>query len=226
MQKIKKLLIACLVTLTGSLSASAQYAQIANQISNLVQPALSGSMKYRGIVEATGLAGVGTNRANFLGVSTSQGFQYADWFFMGVGMGIDVAMAGGPEMNYPNPDGSKHPPYDGHGYTRTKAMIPLFTDFRFSFGPSQGTKAYLGLKAGAAWLLGNDYFELSNGRMAGTTQFYLSPSVGVKFPMGNSGQAVVAALSYQLLTANNSWTYYGANSTTLNSLGVTIAYEW
>ena len=93
MKKIFALAVAAVLAVGMAVPARAQYYEIANQLSGLISPALSGSMQYRGFVEASGLAGMGKNRANFLGVSTSQGFQYSSWFFMGVGMGIDVAMA-------------------------------------------------------------------------------------------------------------------------------------
>ena len=47
----------------------------------------------RGFVDATAMAGLGHNRANILSVSTSQGFQYTSWFYMGVGLGVDVAFS-------------------------------------------------------------------------------------------------------------------------------------
>ena len=48
---------------TSTPTASAQYYEIANQIPGLLQPMLSGSMNYKGYVEATGIAGFGNNRA-------------------------------------------------------------------------------------------------------------------------------------------------------------------
>ena len=125
MKRFRIFIAVSLLALTG-FSASAQYFQIANQIPGLLQPALSGSMRYRGFVEGTGIAGIGPHRANFLGVSTSQGFQYADWFFMGVGVGVDVAMAHNPALDY---DGA-YPDYFDHSSSETRAMIPVFTDFR------------------------------------------------------------------------------------------------
>ena len=93
MKKLLSLAVAAVLAVGMAVPARAQYYEIANQLPSLISPALSGSMQYRGFVEGSGLAGMGKNRANFLGISTSQGFQYASWFFMGVGMGVDVAMA-------------------------------------------------------------------------------------------------------------------------------------
>ncbi|MDE6396139.1 MAG: hypothetical protein K2K84_02585, partial [Muribaculaceae bacterium] len=83
MKKLKRLFILAAIALTASSSVKAQYYEIANQISNLVSPALSGAGSYRGFVELSGLAGFGTNRANFVELSTSQGFKYSNWFYMG-----------------------------------------------------------------------------------------------------------------------------------------------
>ncbi len=206
--------------------ADAQYYEIANQIPGLVQPALSGSMSYRGFVELSGLTGFGENRANFVGVSTSQGFQYADWFYMGVGLGVDVVATAREKDTDVVPEGE--PAWGNHGSTRTKAMIPVFSDFRFKVGIAPGVSLYAGAKFGAAWLLGNDYLRLNKGRIGGATQFYLRPSLGVRFAFDKNkpARALTVALTYQLLTSNNNWDWYGQNDVTLNSLGMTISYEF
>lgn len=77
--------------------ASAQYYEIATQLPQLISPALSGSLNYKGFVELSGTAGIGNNRVNDIGISTTQGFRYASWFFMGVGAGVDVVMAQQPD---------------------------------------------------------------------------------------------------------------------------------
>lgn len=209
-------------------AASAQYYQIATQLPGLIQPALSGSMSYRGYVEASGLAGFGDNRANFLGVSTSQGFRYADWFFMGVGLGVDAVMG---QDSYPPLATQAYaggPAWGNHDSAKTKAMIPVFTDFRFNIAASPSVSIYAGVKVGAAWLLGDSYLQLQNGRMSGTTQFYLRPSLGARFALDKNkpSRALTVALTYQLLTSNNNWDWYGQNDVTLNALGLTISYEF
>lgn len=219
-------LFAALAVLGLSSPAKAQYVQIANQLPELLSPALSGSMAYKGFVDVTSTFGVGNNRANFVGVSTSQGFQYASWFFMGVGMGVDVAMSStGDNFSGPRPD-----PGYVQSTARTKAMIPIFSDFRFNFGSKTSPSFFIDLKAGATWLIGNSYLELNDGALSTRTQFLLRPSVGVRIPTNrqNQKQAVNIGLTYQLITANNSWGYWNDNSfdTTLNSLGVSASYEW
>ncbi|MDE6717095.1 MAG: hypothetical protein K2J70_02790, partial [Muribaculaceae bacterium] len=87
--KLPVLLIGGLFALFSSSKAEAQYYELVNQLPNLLSPALSGSMNYKGYVDVTGTLGVGNDRANFVGISTSQGFQYSTWFFMGAGIGVD-----------------------------------------------------------------------------------------------------------------------------------------
>ncbi|MDE6329760.1 MAG: hypothetical protein K2L83_03500 [Muribaculaceae bacterium] len=207
--------------------AEAQYYQMANQLTNMLQPALSGSFNYKGFVDATATFGMGLNRANFIGVSTTQGFQYSSWFFMGVGMGVDMAMATGLE----NAPLTGVPPTSAtyHNSDTTKVMIPVFSDFRFNIGSGMAKPSlFIDVKIGATWLIGSSYLQLANSRLTGQAQFLLRPSVGVRIPVNqkNAKQAVDIGLTYQLLTANNAWGYINSNTTTLNSLGVTASYEW
>lgn len=219
MKTLKRFFIAAAVALIAGLTANAQYYQLANQVSNLITPALSGSGSYRGMVEVTGTTGIGTNRANFIGASTVQGYRYNNWFFMGAGLGVEAAMS----RNAIN----KAPDQWNYATTRTKCMIPVFSDFRFYTGSDEGIAFYLDLKLGAAWLVGSKYFGLAEGYMSNGTQFYLKPSAGVRIPVtpGDKKHAFNVAVSYQLLTSNNSLTYYN-NSVSLNNIGVTIGYEW
>lgn len=213
--------VACAMT-TGT--AHAQYYEIANQLSGLISPALSGSMNYRGFVEAKGVAGIGTNRANFLGVSTSQGFQYRDWFFMGAGIGVDVAMSHDGTRYLDTPDGY-HGDYSPNS-TKTKCMIPIFTDFRFKIGGENKTAFFIDLKLGAAWLIGNTPLRFDTALMDNDAQFYMVPTLGVRIPVdkNNSKHAFNIGVSYQLLTANND--YYYNDNITLNNVGITLGYEW
>ena len=90
MRHFYRLALAVMLLSAGATAAQAQYYEIANQLPSLLQPALSGSMRYKGFVEAGYVKGIGNYNADFLGFSTSQGFQYSSWFFMGVGIGADV----------------------------------------------------------------------------------------------------------------------------------------
>lgn len=217
---IKKTILTLLVLISATLPSQAQYYEIANQLTNLISPALSGSMKYRGFVDAKGVAGIGQNRANFVGISTSQGFQYASWFFMGAGMGIDMVKCSqsAPNLDYGNtPDPS---------LSQTRAMIPVFSDFRFNISTGAAASMFIDLKLGAAWLLGNKYMRLNDAMLTTATQFYMVPSIGVRVPVSsqNAKQAVNIGLTYQLLTSNNR--YYNYDSPTLSALGLTIGFEW
>lgn len=220
-------ILTVLAAITGlaTLPAKAQYYEMANQLTNMLQPALSGSFNYKGFVDATATFGVGTNRANFIGVSTTQGFQYASWFYMGVGMGVDVAMASGVGEI---PPASNYPDYI-HSSSTTRAMIPIFSDFRFNIGKSSGTSFFIDIKAGATWIIGSSYLQLAQTRLTGQTQFILRPSIGLRIPTNskNPKQALNVGFTYQLITANNSWGYWNSTyDTTLNSLGLNVSYEW
>ena len=207
-------------------TASAQYYEIANQLPGLISPALSGSLNYKGFVELSGVAGLGDNRANFIGVSTTQGFRYASWFFMGVGMGIDVAMAKHDDGLNELPSGQQ-PWYYQRSSSTTKAMLPIFSDFRFNIGPENGASCYIDMKVGAAWFLGDSYFELRDARMGRGAQFYFKPSIGIRVPVNaqKPRQAFNFGITYQLITSGNNYSWDGS-SVTLNSIGASISYEW
>lgn len=208
-------------------SAKAQYAEMVNQIPQLLSPALSGSMNYKGFVDVTGTFGFGDDRANFVGISTSQGFQYASWFFMGVGIGVDVAMS---PTNHPPYGGGNPDPGYVPGMATTKAMLPIFSDFRFNIGGNQGISFFADIKAGATWLLGDSYLQLNNGSLSTSAQFLLRPSIGLRVPVNskNPRQAFNIGVTYQLITANNTWGYWSTSSydTTLNSVGLSAGFEW
>lgn len=205
----------------SSLSASAQYYEIANRIPSLIQPALSGSGQYKGFIEAGYSKTLGNYDADFLELSTSQGFQYNSWFYMGVGLGVDVL------FSHKNDDwGSdwENPSYGSdRGSTTTAAMIPLFTDFRFNIGGNSGASFFIDMKVGCSFLLGNKYISIGDGYLTNQEYFYLRPSIGMRIPTNsrNPKQAVDIGINYRLLTSNywNSW----SRNITLNSIGVSLA---
>lgn len=166
---------------------------------------------------------MGHNRSNDIGISTTQGFQYSSWFFMGVGAGVDVIMAQQPDGWAPSSDYN----YMYHGTTKTKAMIPLYSDFRFNIGARTSTSFFIDLKLGAAWLIGSDYLRMADGFMTNETQFLFRPSAGFRVPVSaqNSNRAFNIGVTYQLLTSNNN-NYWNSNSLTLHNLGLTLSYEW
>lgn len=226
MKKIISLIMVAAVALgIAAPSAKAQYYEIANQIPQLITPALTGGMRYKGFAEAKYIKGIGNHNVDFLGFSTSQGFKYADWFFMGVGIGVDVVFShvgDNPVQWNPNV-----PAYDsGRSTTNTGVMIPLFTDFRFNIGGQSSASFFFDVKLGCSFLVGKDYLRVDNGYLSSEEYFYLRPSLGVRIPVNknNSRQAVNVGVSYQLLTSNY-WNSYYSN-VTLNGLGVDLSYEW
>lgn len=213
-----------LVVIFSSQTASAQYYEIANRIPSLIQPAISGSMRYKGFVDLGYSKTLGNYNADFLEVSTSQGFQYTSWFYMGVGIGADVLFA---HKNDNWGDGWEDPSYGkDHGSMTTAVMLPLFTDFRFNIGGNKGASFFIDLKLGCSFLLSNKYISIGDGYLTNQEYFYLRPSLGFRIPTNskNPKQAFDLGVSYKLLTSN----YWNSRSRdiTLNSLGVTVAYEW
>ena len=216
--------VGCVTMLAAGQKASAQYYEIANQLPGLISPALSGSMNYKGFIELSGIAGLGDNRANIIGVTTSQGFQYSSWFFMGAGVGVEVAMT---NSDIPDDD-IERPGYWHHSNAATKVMVPVFSDFRFNFGSGGGVSFFVDVKLGALWLMGNSYLRLQHGCMTGDAQFYCKPAIGVRVPMSttNPRQALNIGVAYELITSNNNYNYWSDNNVTLNGLGVSLSFEW
>ena len=104
-----------------------------------------------------------------------KGFKYANWFFMGVGAGVDIML-----------------PNDHHDYYEPGVMVPLYADFRFLIGDQSKVSANLDLRVGAAFPFNN---------LIGDENFYLRPSLGVRFPINKNKpkQALNVAFTYQLL---------------------------
>lgn len=220
----KRMIFLCvaIAAAIGCPKVQAQYYDMANQVSNMVQTAVLGGLNYKGIVEAEYVQGFGNNQVNFINLTTTQGFRYSTWFFMGAGAGVDIAMS-----HVSNP-------YNGDRYgastVKTGVMVPLFTDFRFTIGSENSVAFNLGLKLGGIFLLSDSYLEVNNGYISNREYFYLRPAAGVRIPVNsqNPKQAVSIGLSYQLIAANDFW-YWGGpagNSTSLNGVGVNFAYEW
>lgn len=221
-----KRLAAVMLVLVSGFQAHAQYYEIANQLPSLIRPIISGSFNYKGFIDAGYSKTVGNYDADFLEFSTSQGFQYANWFYMGVGLGVDVIFAH-QDAGWGNWDRSQAPGFDfNHKSTETAAMMPLFTDFRFTLGNSTVASFFIDLKVGCSFLLSNKYIAIGNGYITNQQYFYLRPSIGIKIPVSQNHpkQAVDIGITYKLLTSNywNSW----ERNVTLNSFGATVAFEW
>lgn len=214
------------MTLTAS-SVHAQYYQIANQLPSLISPALSGSVKYKGSVDAGYVGGFGKYQADFVSISTSQGFQYATWFYMGVGIGVDFLFSHKDEQWGNGWNNSGHSGIDtNHVSSLSGVMVPVFTDFRFNIGDTSSSSFFFDIKVGCSFLMGKDYIEIDNGYLTNQQYFYLRPTIGMRIPVSSSNprQAVNVGVSYQLLTSNY-WSSWSRN-VTLNAIGATIGFEW
>lgn len=195
--------------------AKAQYYQMINQGTQMINTALQGGFNYRGFVEGSYLNGIGNNRANFLEITTTQGFMKADWFYMGIGAGVDVVYA-----NY----GVAQSQINGQSTTQTGVMIPLFTDFRFNIGSQSSTSAFVDVRVGASFLVGRDRLQVGDSYINRNECFYFKPSIGTRIPVdkNNSSHAFNIAASY-LLVNTGYWNYDTIN---LSAVGITIGYEW
>ncbi len=220
-----KMAFAALAMIFTTAQANAQYYEIANQIPRLISPALSGSFNYKGFLEAGYSKTFGSYDADFLEISTSQGFRYADWFYMGVGIGVDVLFA--HKNEHWGEWGDSYSGFDhNHSSTTSAAMLPIFSDFRFNIGGADSASFFIDLKIGCSFLLSRDYIEIGGGYLTNQQYFYLRPAVGIRIPTNanNPKQAVNLGVTYKLLTSNY-WSSWERNIT-LNSLGAMISYEW
>lgn len=212
-----RLFVIVLGVVTIVSTVNAQYYRMTNQLTQMLSPALSGSFNYKGYVDMSYLAGVGNDgkRADFFEITTTQGFQYASWFYMGVGAGVDLMFT---------------PDYDMPGYyhseetTKTAVMIPLYSDFRFNIGSREKTSMFIDLRLGASFLVSDDYVQMGEGYITGEESFYLRPSIGLRLPVNykNPKQAINVSFSYQLITPE--WMH--SDALTLHSVGATIGFEW
>lgn len=225
--KLRSIVLAVAVAVVAifSQSASAQLYEITSRIPQLIQPALMGGAGYKGFLEAGYSKTTGAYNADFVEFSTSQGFRYSSWFYMGVGLGVDILNSHVSDQwgdGWQNNGGFD---YD-HSSTRRAVMMPLFTDFRATLGNSQIASFFIDLKLGCSFLLSNKYIEIGNGYLTNQQYFYLRPSVGVRIPVSQKypKQAIDLAVNYKLLTSN----YWNRNSydITLNAFGVSAAFEW
>lgn len=228
MKKYLKILFLAGFCTVFSFGAKAQYYQIASQLPNLISPALSGSLNYKGYVDAAFLKGMGKRQVDFAEISTSQGFKYGTWFYMGVGVGVDIAMSHTNEGFGPssNPQGNWGGYWD-HGYKKTGVMVPVFTDFRFNIGNTAKTSFFIDARLGASFLMGSSYLAVADGFITNREYFYFRPSAGVRIPVGNSGkQAVDIGVVYKLLTSNYWYNTPSSYNVTLSSLGASVSFEW
>lgn len=213
------------VMLSVAISANAQYSDIANGITNVLMPAISGSSSYKGFVEADYTQGVGRYRSNFATLSTSQGYQVNSWFFMGAGIGVDL-MWSYVSDNWGNGWSSSNMDRYDDTYVSRAVMIPVFTDFRFNIGPRNAASFFIDLKVGASFLANNKSVKIRNGYLTNTSYFFFQPAIGVRIPVNSNNykQAFNIGVHYRLLTSDY-WSGY-QSSIVQNGLGAHIGFEW
>ena len=211
MKQLKRLILILVISLSFTGVAKAQFYEIANQIPQLLSPALSGSFNYKGYVEVSYLKGVGSDIFDFVDFSTTQGFKYRNWFFMGVGAGVDVMI--------PSTDFSLYK-------QDASVMVPLYADFRFLIGNQSNVSVNLDVRMGAAFVF--DDFHTNNGYLLEDENFYLRPTLSVRFPINKDRpkQAISVGFSYQLLL--NAWEngHYFDEAKDFHNVGATIGFEW
>ena len=203
--------------------ANAQVYEAINTLQSVIAPALSGSGRYKGYVEAGYSHTLAHYNGDFIEVSTSQGYQYNSWFYMGAGLGFDLLLSH-KGSNWG--EGLTPPPPDMRGYSTTAPMLPLFADFRFLIGDTSNISFFLDLKVGCSFLLTNKLIAIGDGYLTNREYFFLNPAIGVRVPCNKKKpkQAFDVGVRYKLLTSNY-WYNYN-NNITLQSLGANIAFEW
>lgn len=204
-----------------SLPAESQIYEAVNTLQSMITPALSGSGRYKGFVEAGYSHTIGKYNGDFIEISTSQGYQYNNWFYMGAGMGFDLL------LSHKGHDwGSQTPPAVVKEITTTAPMLPIFADFRFLISGNTAMSFFLDLKVGCSFLLSNKYVAIGQGYLTNREYFFLDPSIGFKIPVNKNKpkQALDIGVKYKLL-ASNYW-YANNNNITLQSIGAFVGFEW
>lgn len=215
MKSIRRILLAILALAAMAVPAKAQYYQMINQGTQLLNTALQGGFYYRGMADASYLRGIGANRADFLEFTTTQGFKKADWLYMGIGAGVDVVFAN---------CGVSQSQINGKATTQTGVMIPLYTDFRFNIGSPSATGAFIDVRIGASFLVGSDYLQVGDSYIDRSECFYFKPSIGMRIPVdkANDKRAFNISASYQLINTG----YWNYDTINLSAAGITLGYEW
>ena len=203
--------------------AEAQIYEAINTLQSVLSPALSGSGRYKGYVDAGYSHTLSRYNGDFIEISTSQGYQYNNWFYMGAGLGFDLLLSHpGSHWN----EGMETPPPDMRGWSKIAPMLPLFADFRFLIGGTSNISFFLDLRLGCSFLLSNKNIAIGDGFLTNREYFFLNPSIGLRLPCNkkNAKQAVDVGVKYKLLTSNY-WYNYN-NNITLQAIGAFIAFEW
>lgn len=223
--KCKKLIIWILAMLGVFVPAKAQIGDVVNGLTSVMLPAIQRGAGYKGYVEADYTMGVGNYRCNFVTLSTSQGYQLTNWFYMGAGIGVDLLWS---EINSGWGDkwANNNPNRYKHEKTNFAFMIPVFTDFRFILGNQTDIGFYIDLKVGAEFLCSNSYIKIRDGYLTNQTYFYFQPAIGFRIPTCKTRprQALDVGVHYRLMTSDY-WCNWQRNAS-INGFGLNISYEW
>lgn len=203
-------------------SSKAQIYEGISTLQSVISPALSGSGRYKGFVEAGYSHTLAKYNGDFIELSTTQGYQYNSWFFMGAGLGVDLLLSHpGSHWNE-----MENPVPGTRGYTKTAPMLPLFADFRFLIAGTTNISFFLDLKVGCAFLMTNKNIAIGDGFLTNNEYFFLNPSIGLRLPCNKKKpkQAIDVGVKYKLLTSN--YWYNINNNITLQAIGAFIGFEW
>ena len=194
------------------LSANAQYYYGAGaHVRNMISPALSGSFSYKGYVEGSYLRGLGDDRFDVAEISTTQGFTYSSWLFMGAGLGIDLMI----------------PSLDFERKGEYSVMVPIYADFRFNIGNQSRVGLSIDLRLGTA-INFNDDFYTNNGYLLEDECWYIRPSISMRIPINKSKprQALNIGFTYQFIMTDAYYCHSWYDDRVFNNIGATIGFEW
>ncbi len=223
--KLNAILTTMLLGAASVLPGNAQVSRIAEGIKNVLSPALSGASTYKGYVTADYTQGFGTYRTNFASLTTSQGYKFTSWFYMGAGLGVDLLWSTADDT-WSQAMQEGRPGWEHNNYTTSALMIPVFSDFRFITGTQTSPSFFLNLRLGASFLCSDSYVKIHDGYLSQREYFFFQPSIGIRIPISSTRpkQAVDIGMHYRLTTSEywSTWQYTAA----INGLGVNLSFEW
>lgn len=207
---LKKLALLIALVFAIAFSANAQYGA-GSHIRSMLSPALSGSFSYKGYVEGSYLRGLGDDRFDVAEISTTQGFTYSSWLFMGAGLGIDLMI----------------PSLDNGLKGEYSVMVPIYADFRFNIGNQSRVGLNIDLRLGTA-INFNDDFYTNNGYLLEDECWYIRPSISMRIPLSqeNPRKALTIGVTYQLLMSDAYYCYNWYDDKLYHNVGATIGFEW
>lgn len=169
---------------------------------------------YKGFLEIGYSGGVGDIKADQFEVLTTHGLQATENLYVGIGTGLQVQF---DDAYY------RHDGYDMHD---TGVNVPLYVAFRLSKSRYNRfpIQPFFDAKIGASFCLNGDGLAISDGWLARDKNFYFSPSVGFRVPIGYRNGLNVA-VTYNLTTQSfESGGHY--RNIGLSSFGVRLGFDF